>query len=261
LFRQASVMDEAALDFEDCLHDADAWQQALSAGAFDEPPVVVVAAVEAGEVYGGEHWRPRSRPFAELTQQHQPAPVCGLSLSPPALGVETAAWHCTLTGAELPRPSGGALLPELSMPSNCSGIRRRFLGNLGPSRRAWSPFSAVGHYQSHLSQSSEHQSYARGVEILVPAEQQEVFFGAHGLSAQAWVHLQAVPPQGQALSSRRLRLAGGAPFLGQTRCRSPRLLGSTALVWSDASSLGRSWVPLGPGRSFESMKSNSGHHC
>ena len=170
-------MDEAALDFEDCLHDADAWQQALSAGAFDEPPVVVVAAVEAGEVYGGEHWRPRSRPFAELTQQHQPAPVCGLSLSPPALGVETAAWHCTLTGAELPRPSGGALLPELSMPPNCSGIRRRLVGNLGPSRRAWSPFSAVGHYQSHLSQSSEHQSYARGVEILVPAGQHEVFLG------------------------------------------------------------------------------------
>ena len=48
-------MDEAELDFEDCLHDADAWQQALSAGAFDEPSVADVAAVEAGEVDADEH--------------------------------------------------------------------------------------------------------------------------------------------------------------------------------------------------------------
>jgi len=220
-------MDEAELDFEYCLHDANAWQQALSAGAFDEPPVVEAAAVEAGEVYGDEHWRPRSRPFVELTQQHQPAPVCGLSLSPPALGVETAASNCTLTGAEPPRPSGGALLPELPMPPNCSGIRRRLVGNAGPSRRAWSSFSAVGHYQSHLSQSSEHQSYARGVEILVPAGQQEVFwgtwtFGASMGSSTGGSATRASPFLAPAPTRRRCTLSGSdemqvSEALGQHR--------------------------------------------
>jgi hypothetical protein len=32
LFRKASVMDEAELDFEDCLQDEDGWQEAFSAG-------------------------------------------------------------------------------------------------------------------------------------------------------------------------------------------------------------------------------------
>ena len=38
-------MDEAQVDFEDCLHDEHGWQEALSAGPFDELPAAEVAAV------------------------------------------------------------------------------------------------------------------------------------------------------------------------------------------------------------------------
>ena len=131
-------MDKAELDFEDCLRDEDAWQQALSAGAFDEPPAAEVAAIEAGEVNGDEHWRPRSNLVAELTLQQEPAPVGWLSLSPPPLEFQTVAHDCALTVAAPPRPSGDALLPELLPSPTCSGIRRRLVGNAGPGRRAWS---------------------------------------------------------------------------------------------------------------------------
>ena len=82
LLRIASVMDEAELDFEDCLHDEDGWQESLSDGPFDEPPAAEAAAVGAGEVNGDGRSSPRCEPVAQLSLQQEPAPGGRLSLSP-----------------------------------------------------------------------------------------------------------------------------------------------------------------------------------
>jgi hypothetical protein len=87
-----------------------------------------VAAVEAGEVNGDEHCSPGSEPVALLLLPTEPEPVGRLSLSPPPLEVQTAARNNTHTFATPPRPSGGAVLPELSPPTHGKGIRRRLIG-------------------------------------------------------------------------------------------------------------------------------------